>query len=350
MYEKNRLTRAYPILKQYALEPHFVEEYGLVQKIYTNKGVFALKKINPKQGADFIRHVQDLYQKGYNRIVPIFPSVDGRYAVLHENEMYYLMPWLGNEEKENRYERHHQLFRELARLHSLSSKEITINKEERTEHYEKTLQEWEKELEFLEGFLETCEQREYMSPFELSYVLSYHDIYQALNFSIRKLKDWYEKTKDSDKARTVTVHGKVSTEHFLYDEKGYGYFSNFERAKKGSPIHDILPFLSRTLKTYPKKSEECIEWIYTYLKYSPFKEDEFLLFQSYFAHPGAVMRSAERYFKNRYGNGERKSTLHFQKQFWLLKNTEYVLMRMEEIERQKAEAKTAAQPQEEAQN
>lgn len=343
MYGKNRLVKVSPILDQYALEPHFVEEIGRIQKIYTNKGVFALKRINPKQGGDFIRYVQDLYQKGYNRIVPIFPTVDGRYAVLHENELFYLMPWLANEEKENRFERHQQMFRELARLHTLSVREITISKEERTEHYESTLLEWEKEAEFLEGFIEACEKSEYMSPFELTFALYYHDISQGLQFSINKLKDWYEKTKESEKARTVIVHGKISTEHFLYDDKGYGYFTNFEKARHGAPLQDLLPFLSRTLKTYPKRSEECIEWIYTYLKYFPFKEDEHLLFLSYFAHPGAVIRSAEKYFKKENRLSERKSIDHFQVQYWLLKNTEYVVMRMDEIERQNAQAKAQAE-------
>ncbi|PWW19662.1 spore coat protein YsxE [Cytobacillus oceanisediminis] len=343
--EKNRLRKASPILKHYSLEPHFVEEFGRVQKIYSNKGVFALKKIKPQQGADFIRHVQALYQKGYNRIVPIYPTVDGRYAVLHQNELFYLMPWLANEEKEDRFERHQQMLRELARLHTLSAREVPIKKEDRTEHYERTLQEWEKEKEFLDGFIESCERKEYMSPFELLFSLYYHDVSQALKFSTNKLKDWYEKTKDSDKARTVIIHGKVSTEHFLYDDKGYGYFMNFENARQGSPLHDLLPFLSRTLKSFPKRSDESVDWIYTYLKYFPFKEDEMLLFQSYFAHPGSIIRAAEQYHKGEHNRGERKAVQHLQRQYWLLKNTEYVAMRIDEIERQKQEAKAAAEAQ-----
>lgn len=345
MEEKNRLRKASPILKHYSLEPHFVEEFGRVQKIYSNKGVFALKKIKPQHGADFIRHVQALYQKGYNRIVPIYPTGDGRYAVLHQNELFYLMPWLANEEKEDRFERHQQMLRELARLHTLSAREVPIKKEDRTEHYERTLQEWEKEKEFLDGFIESCERKEYMSPFELLFSLYYHDVSQALKFSTNKLKDWYEKTKDSDKARTVIIHGKVSTEHFLYDDRGYGYFMNFENARQGSPLHDLLPFLSRTLKSFPKRSDESVDWLYTYLKYFPFKEDEMLLFQSYFAHPGAIIRAAEQYHKGEQKRGERKAVQHLQRQYWLLKNTEYVAMRIDEIERQKQEAKAAAEAQ-----
>src|SRR3954452_9914019 len=131
MSDMNRLESVAPILKNYFIEPYFVEDYGIVQKVYSNKGTFALKKIPPTTGTDFIRHVHLLYQKGFNRIVPIYPTLDGRYGVLHEKALYYLMPWMSNEIKEDRQHKHQQLFRELARLHTLSAKDITVKKEER---------------------------------------------------------------------------------------------------------------------------------------------------------------------------------------------------------------------------
>ena len=100
-------------------------------------------------GTDFIRHVQFLYHKGYNRIVPIYPTLDGRYAVLYENTLYYLMPWLANEEKEDHHEKNKQLFRELARLHTLSTREVPIRNEERKAHFETTMHVLEKDEEFL---------------------------------------------------------------------------------------------------------------------------------------------------------------------------------------------------------
>lgn len=339
----NNLKAISPILAQYSVEPHFVEDVGKIQKIYSNKGEFALKKIPPSQGTDFIRHVQYLYQKGYNRIVPIYPTVDGRYAVLYQNMLYYLMPWLPNAEKEDNPEKHKQLFRELARLHTLSVREIPIKKEERKEHYENTILLWEKDEEFLTGFLEECENKWYMSPFELQFCLYYNEAVQAIKFSKRKLETWYEKTKDQEKARMVTVHGKFSPEHFLYDEKGYGYFMNFESAKQGSPIHDLLPYLSRALKGYPKKSEESIEWAMTYTKYFPLKEDEMHLLMSYFSHPAPFIKAVQAYHKRQPGKKEQKLVQHLLRQYWHLKNTEYVVMRLEEIEVQKKQAQEQAQ-------
>src|SRR5437764_11432120 len=129
MSEPNRLTEIAPILTNYQVEPFFVEDYGSVLKIYSNKGTFALKKMDPVLGTDLIRHVHFLYQKGFNRIVPIYPTMDGRYAVLHDRDLYYLMPWMPNEVKEDRQHKNQQLIRELARMHTISAKEIQVNKE-----------------------------------------------------------------------------------------------------------------------------------------------------------------------------------------------------------------------------
>jgi spore coat protein YsxE len=329
MNDSNQFVELRPILNHYQIEPFFIEDFGKVKKIYSQKGNFALKKIDPQTGTDFIRHVHFLYQKGYNRIVPIYPTADGRYAVLHDKDLYYLMPWLPNEVTETRSERHRQLFRELARLHTLSAKEIPVKKEERTEHYEKTISQYEKNQEFLDGFVEECEKKTYMSPFELLFCLYFNEIGQALRFSKTKFEEWYENTKEQEKARSVIIHGKISSEHFLYDERGYGYFTNFEQAGFGSPIHDMLPFLSRTLNTRPKRNDECIEWVHHYHQYFPFKPDEKLLFLSYLAYPIPLIQVVEKYYhKEPHKRNELQFVRQLLRKYWHHKNTEYVAMRL----------------------
>ena len=51
MSDMNRLEMVAPILQHYLVEPYFVEDFGIVQKIYSNKGTFALKK-NPSDYGD----------------------------------------------------------------------------------------------------------------------------------------------------------------------------------------------------------------------------------------------------------------------------------------------------------
>ena len=253
------------------------------------------------------------------------------------------MPWLANEEKGD----YAKLFRELARLHTTSAREIKVNTEERKSHYEKSIEELEREEEFLEGFIKECEKKIYMSPFELQFCMHYHTISHALSFSKRKLKEWYEETKENEKARIVIVHGNVADDHFLYDQKGYGYFINFEKSTIGSPIHDLLPFMVRSLRGYPKQAEDLIEWLYTYFKFFPLKEEEMLLFQSYLSQPSFMIKRTEGLFREGKNRNERKAVKKLQREYWLLKNIEYVVSRIDEIERQK---KLQQQQQEEAQS
>ncbi|WP_335869167.1 spore coat protein YsxE [Bacillus sp. 2205SS5-2] len=341
--ETNRLNRLSPILQNYGIEPHFIEELGKVSKVYSSKGTFALKKIQPEKGIDFVSSVQYLYQQGYNRIVPIYPTMDGRYAVWQEEGLYYLMPWLINVEKEDRHEKHQKLFRELARLHHLSTSERPIKVEERQEHYEMTTEKWDKQTEFIDEFLDRCEKKIYMSPFELLFCTYYYEISQSIRFSRKKLDSWYEETKEKDKVRTVMIHGKLSSEHFLFDERGLGFFSNFEDTKTASPIHDLIPFISRTLQTYPKPNDECFEWLSTYFQHFPFREEENLLFLSYLAYPSLVIKVVEEYH-HREKKNEAKLIKKLQRQYWGLKNIEYIVMKMEELEqKKKAEAAEANQ-------
>ncbi|WP_428909291.1 spore coat protein YsxE [Niallia sp. Krafla_26] len=342
MRNANREQTVAAILKNYGLQPTFVEQQGKVDKVYTNQGIYALKKIHPHQGLDFIRYVQNLYQHGYNRIVPIYPTLDGRYGVLHEQDLYYLMPWLPNQEKGD----YAKIFRELARLHTLSAREVKVNKEDRKAHYEKSIEELDREEEFINELIEECDKKVYLSPFELAFCSYYHTIKHALAFSRRKLTEWHESTEENDKARIVIIHGKLSKDHFLFDDKGYGYFSNFEKSTIGSPIHDLLPFTVQSLRGYPKQFEDLVEWLYTYFKFFPFKEEEMQLFLSYLAQPSLMIKTAEKLYLEGKNRNERKAVKKLQREYWLLKNIEYVVSRIDETERQKK----LQQQQEEAQN
>lgn len=326
------------IAKLYGLQLKFAEKYGRVQKLYTDKGTFALKRINANHGVDFLQYVQLLYQRGYHRIVPIYPTTDGRYGVLANKGLYYLMPWLDNREREGQMRKNEELFRELARLHTISAREVEVAENDRKEHYDLTLARWEKEKEALEQFVERAEQAWYMSPFQLLFCTFYHEITMAQSYSIRKLNEWYDISKEQTKARSVIVHGKVSPEHFLTNENGTGYFTNLEQARTASPIHDLLPFLSRSMKTYPNRFDDGLEWLSIYFRHFPFRKEEMLLFLGYLAHPERIFQVVEKYFSAGKSKNEYRFVRQLQKQYWHLKNTEYIVMSLEEMERQKNEA------------
>ncbi len=324
------------VLRHFAIKPRYFERHGRVFKIFSDKGIFALKRISAYSGTGFIRHLQFLFQRGYHRIVPVYPTVDGRYGVLDHHYLYYLMPWLPNKIKEERSRRQQQMFRELARLHGLSVRKVFIKTEDKAAYYEKTVHEWEKDEEFLEGFMEQCENRVYMSPFELLFCLYYIDVFRAQQYAKEKFHRWFKQTGEKEDARIVLVHGNISPEHFVYDDKGYGYFINFEKSRPGSPLMDLLPFLSRVLRTFPQQCDECVDWINVYFKHFPLTEEEMLLFQSYFSRPWPIIRTVAAYFQTGEPD-ERRFVEELQRNYWLLKNTEYVVMRLEEMERRRKE-------------
>ena len=73
-------------------------------------------------------------------------------------------------------------------------------------------------------------------------------------------------------------------------------------------------------------------------------DDEMMLFISYLAFPSNILQSAEAYHNEKH---ERKTEYQhvnqLQKYYWQLKNIEYLVMKIEEIEGQKKAAKAAAE-------
>lgn len=321
------------VLKEYRINPDYIEKRGKVFKIASRGNTYGLKAIGVQEGYNLVRYIQFLYMKGYYRFVPVFPTSQGRYYVLRDKQLFYLMPWLPNDEFVDDQDKIRKMFRELARLHNVSAKEIDVNQEAATAHYENSRIKWEGELELLDQYMESCEQKWYMSPFESEFVQYYHEIRKAYEYALSTIEKWHKKMEDVEKVRTVLVHGNLSTNHFIFDEKGYGYFISMEKSQISSPFRDLLPFMVSSLKNYPRQSSDRVDWIFTYLKHYPLRTEEKMLLRSYLAHPGNFVRIIKQYHETRRANHERQMTKKLQKNYWLFKNIEFVVMKMEEIER-----------------
>jgi len=312
-----------PVLKQYNLKLDYLEDYGRVKRVYTDLGTFALKALPAKSDSQFINRMEELYKNGFTRIVPIYKTVDGRHFAQGNQELYYLMPWLKNEPSSERDERHYQLFRELARLHSVTVYQQKYNEEDVTAHYKALCDEWDNRNKQLESYIEQCERQWYMSPFELQFAMYFNEMMQACRFARSRLDEWYEKISEDKKYRTVLTHGKVSIKHFLFDEKEHGYFSSFERAKVATPINDLVTFYHRSLRTYPVECKDCYEWLEVYREHFPLEDHELQLLLSYLTYPQAMFRCVNDYQYNSQGKSELTHTKQLTKAYWLNKNIEY---------------------------
>lgn len=318
----------YEVLAEYQLYPKYIERIGKVYKVVSEGRVFALKETDIRASENLFVTYPLLYNKGFYRFLPLYKTQNGQFAVLRNKKLYYLSPWIGGERP---VETNHttKMLKELARLHFLTSKETKTDKTDIEQHYEQTSTLWKRELKYLERWAEQCEQKWYMSPFEWEFVQYFNEFYKAYEYALRTFTMWKNTILESNKIRTVLLHGNVSRDHFVYDEKGYGYFINFEQSRFGASYQDLLPFFSKTLRTYPIQGEDYTTWLTTYMKSYPLTESEILLLKSYLAHPGFIITLLNRYDERSVTNHEYKSTKRIQKAYWQLKNIEKIIMQLE---------------------
>ncbi|KKB43396.1 spore coat protein YsxE [Bacillus thermotolerans] len=316
------------VCKQYGLIPVRVDSFGQVQRIWTEQGTFALKKIPAERGIDFLLHMQSLYQAGYHHFVPVYPTLDGRYSVLEGSSLYYLMPWIeGQHENARQVER--SLLREAARLHLLSAVEVRVSKEERLRQFEKTKSRWERQEEELEQLAFLAEEEVYMSPFHLLFCSYYEETRLAYRYAKEKLEAWKEETAESEKERTVQIHGQLEPGHYVTDAQSRGYFINLEQSRRATPIHDLVPYFNRLFAGYPKESKQEVESFQHYTQFFSLKKGEKLLFQSYLAYPGQVYQAVASYFSGQGRQSEYEMVHKLQQAYWQMKNIEYFVTQLD---------------------
>jgi spore coat protein YsxE len=332
LLNRQLLEQYSPILQQYRLQADYIEDYGKIKKIYTQAGVFALKEISaPHQ----LPAVSNAYRLFAGKAIPLYQTYSGNPFVSYKGRYYYLMPWISDEAKEARHEQYLRFFRDLAQIHRKSLKEVEVKEEELTNYYKAIKKHLEKQREFLQSYVEICEDEWYMSPFQLQFCTYFHETMQACWFAQTQLEKWYEKVKETKKWRVAVVHGNAALSHYVHDQKGNSYFLSFERSHIAPPLSDVLIFFRKYLRTYPIMCDDCVSWFLEYQQFFPIHDGEMALFLSYLAQPEAMYRIVHQYANRSKKIDERRQIVKLQKAYWSMKNIEYFIMRIVEIEEKK---------------
>ena len=92
--------------------------------------------------------------------------------------------------------------------------------------------------------MEQCEKKIYMSPFELQFCLYFRKFYRQLVIPNEILRLGSRKQRTKQRLERLLPMENFHQNIFCYDERGYGYFMNFENAKTGSPYHDLSPIFT----------------------------------------------------------------------------------------------------------
>lgn len=316
------------VLKQYGITPQHIEPISKkVYKVYTNKGTYALKNIEPRNSKTLISTLQLLVQSRYKSFIPIYHTKNNDWLAKTAHSYYYLMPWKKNKKRDEVDDFYIPFFHELANLHHHTKKEWMLNERVYEKHFMTISNRFESEKQQLERFLEKCEKNWYMSPFELQAVMYINETLQALHFAKIQLEEWYEKMKESPVARIVLTHGNLSYSHFLLDEEEKRYFINFERSHYASPVQDLIHFYQQILTSQPFQCNQCLEWLMAYENRFPLLEAEKKLLISYLAYPSPMIKVIQQYENKSNDYSELNDCQRILKRYWLMKNIEYVVMR-----------------------
>lgn len=319
------------ILNEYGLRFEYAEAVSdKVYKVYTNHGPFALKKLSSNRNFRFTDQMIFLEKQGYRSFVPVYRTHSGDFLAGQE-PFYYLMPWLHYDKKEERDQKHEHLFKETALMHKRTMKEIKINRNDVEQHYKATKKKWEDQKLSYEKFVDRAEREWYLSPFELQAVTFFSETIAATDFAAERLEQWYDTMKEKEISRLALTHGQISVHHFLYNDVGNGFFTNFEKAEFAPPINDLLLFYTRTFKTYPKTCSECADWFHTYHRNSPLLDEEISLLLSYMAYPHSLYKVINRY-QSEQKQTEKTECTYLLKAYWQMKNTEPFVTQIHENE------------------
>jgi spore coat protein YsxE len=334
------------LLKEYGIEVDYIEDLGSIKKIHSNHGMLALKKtkLPASHLLQYENNLKFLQYKGYGFAVPIYRTSAGAYFVFdQEQSAYYLMPWLVANDEEERNDHAFKLFKQLGELHSRTVKEEKMTSDNVEILLGELTAKWKSRKEELKLFVESCEDKIYMSPFELYYCTYFQEMMRASDFALRKLDEWNELITEKKKYRTVFTHGKPSFQHFLYNIEGQGMFINFENARHLPPIYDLLYFFYRSCKTYPIQTDDRFQWFQTYRKHFPLTEDELTLFIAQLSYPEKMYNVITTYRTNQQSKSEIKHVQSLQRAYWQMKNIEFFLTHIVMFEEKKKEQESQAE-------
>ncbi|HET7658581.1 MAG TPA: hypothetical protein VFK37_09830 [Bacillales bacterium] len=289
------------ILYEYGVNPSRVEDYGKVKKIYSNRGIYALKEtqLSAEERSRFIHLLKRLQHLGFDRYAAPYLTRNGDSIAIYEGKTYYLMPWL-TEAEPGILSKEERLIEVGAVLHSLTEKELTYSGENIEASFEGLDKRLAAHVLEIEQFAKKAEEQIYFSPFELAFLSHFSTAMKAAEFSRHHLNSWLRHIKDQERFRVVLCHGKLTTNHLIN-----GDLLNFEHAVLDSPVRDLATLFRTSLMKFPHDTmDEPFDWLRTYEERFPLRKEEKILLGAYLTFPETVCMAVREYESRAKTEGE----------------------------------------------
>lgn len=284
-----------PILFQYDLYPDQIESFGKAKKLFTQKGMFALKEtvMTDEQRTWFVHVMERLHRIGFDPFVLPLPTKYGQLLTVVEGKTWYITPWI-EEDGPHILSREERLIEAAALLHLLTEKEQEFSERAVEGSYNGLLERWRTHAAELDEFASAAERKIYFSPFELAFLSSFREVMEASNAARNRLSGWMEQAGTEKRFRVVLCHGRLSASHFVG-----GRLLNFEHAVLDSPVRDLAVFFRNAFMRGIPENEDPFEWLQSYEKRFPLREEEKMLLAAYLAFPEPIRLSVREYVNPR---------------------------------------------------
>lgn len=295
--EPNRDGPVLPrVFQAYGWSPRQVRYIRGVVRVETGDGVFALKKTSadPEHLAFLDRVFDQLDETELPYFLPRVATKNGARVVQEGEGCWYALPWYGQAAEKGDEVPPEDLIQGLARFHQVTEPLVKGEKETGPHLRTDPLEKKRSAVDRLKEWHEIAVSREFVSPFEKTFLSYIDEIEKAINFSVQGL----EKVEGRPAPRTALIHGRLHPHNLLVGKSGWRWI-DFDHGGVGSPVIDIAMFLRRFL---PFDSEEVVDpfsLLDIYQKQNPLKEKEQRLLALHLTYPESVMRALSAYYQPR---------------------------------------------------
>lgn len=131
----------------------------------------------------------------------------------------------------------------LSILHHKTSFKALVDLDEIKDIYEKLNNKIEKVLKYYNDLNDYLDNILLPSPSEYLLLRNISLFYYLLNYSKKKLDDWYKRIKDEKIIRQSLIHNNVNLEHLLVNNNYY--LVSWDNSKFDMPINDIYNFYQK---------------------------------------------------------------------------------------------------------
>lgn len=177
------------------------------------------------------KDLSDLYNYLQSRDFTYFPSLIERKDT--ENRYEYIEDFsIDNNQKSI------DLIDAVSLLHNKTSfkKEISPSK---NKHIYRDMKGYIRYLDtYYDSLLTSIEEIEYPSPSEQLFLNNYSKLYECLRFLDSEIDNWYKLVKEKTSERVSMIHGKLSLDHILKNNKTH--LISWDKSRIETPIVDIV--------------------------------------------------------------------------------------------------------------